>query len=186
MAKIPVPPKLTDTLPVYEKYRELMFTFERNAVTIISAETGAGKTTQIPQYIVDHHIATNMSPAHVLVTQPRRLAATSIARRVAQERGVGCGRGSHVGYSVRFDHCRPTSTRQGSITFVTEGLLLRQLTENPTLDGITHIILDEVHERELSMDLLLILLRRLRLQRPDIRLILMSATAETTLFQDYF
>ncbi|KAJ3082419.1 hypothetical protein HK102_001713, partial [Quaeritorhiza haematococci] len=187
-----VPPTLENSnLPIYTKYVQLMSAVEASPVTIIAAETGAGKTTQIPQFILAHwkeYQERQGFPApSVLVTQPRRIAAISVAQRVASERHEEIGRFSAVGYQVRFDDKRPRGkTQDGTVVFCTSGILLRRLQEDPMLSGVTHIILDEVHERDLNTDLLLIILRQLLQHRTDIKLVLMSATADTHLFQRYF
>ncbi|TPX69116.1 hypothetical protein SpCBS45565_g02690 [Spizellomyces sp. 'palustris'] len=193
---IPIPRELEkNELPIFTQYREIICAIENNPVTILSAETGAGKTTQLPQFILAHFkqqraMATMEqlpTPANVVVTQPRRIAAISVAQRVAYERGEVLGRESAIGYQVRFDDKRPTADpRDGHIVFCTSGILLKRLQEDPQLKNVTHIILDEVHERDLNTDLLLIIVRQLLHKRPDIRVVLMSATAETQLFQDYF
>ncbi|KAJ3056890.1 ATP-dependent DNA/RNA helicase dhx36 [Rhizophlyctis rosea] len=196
-------------LPVVGKFREIVSAIEGNNVVVLSAETGAGKTTQVPQFIlawqrwkdanpwwedkfgIDEERASasgRLTPASVIVTQPRRIAAISVAQRVASERGemVGSGRCA-VGYQVRFENKAPTVSRdEGRMVFCTSGILLRRFQDDPLLTGVTHIILDEVHERDLNTDLLLIIIRHLLHRRPDIKVILMSATAETELFQNYF
>ncbi|KAI9092700.1 P-loop containing nucleoside triphosphate hydrolase protein [Phlyctochytrium arcticum] len=187
---------LKNELPIFTKYQEIMAAIESNPVTILSAETGAGKTTQLPQFILSHiaqerkflqNDPARPAPANIVVTQPRRIAAISVAQRVASERGEVIGRRSNVGYQVRFDDKRPTSDPEsGHLIFCTSGILLKRLQENPSLTNVTHVILDEVHERDLNTDLLLIIVRHLLKRRPDLRVILMSATAETKLFQDYF
>ncbi|KAI9333918.1 P-loop containing nucleoside triphosphate hydrolase protein, partial [Zopfochytrium polystomum] len=198
--KLPVPPPFllrSKDLPMYSYYGELMAAIDENPVVVISAETGAGKTTQLPQFILAFEsekrkaataaFGLNEKPIKVIVTQPRRIAAISVAQRVAQERGETIGKNSAVGYTVRFDEMRPRSDpSEGQIVFCTSGILLRIFQENPDLDDITHLILDEVHERDLNTDLLLILTRQLVMRRPDIKIILMSATADTELFARYF
>ncbi|KAI9017863.1 P-loop containing nucleoside triphosphate hydrolase protein [Gaertneriomyces semiglobifer] len=185
-----VPAELqSNRLPIFTQYRELMSAIENNPVTIISAETGAGKTTQLPQFLMAHHKQHygGQKPAHMVVTQPRRIAAISVAERVAVERGERVGtRGCAVGYTVRFDDKRPTDTANGSVVFCTSGILLKRLQQDPHLNGVTHLILDEVHERDLNTDLLLVIVRQMLQRRPDLRVVLMSATAETELFQQYF
>ncbi|KAJ3393483.1 hypothetical protein HDU92_007679 [Lobulomyces angularis] len=187
---IKIPPCLNPDLPITKMYLELMQAIESNPITIISAETGAGKTTQIPQFIIksfkyDDNRAQCIRPK-ILVTQPRKIAATSVAQRVATELNEHIGR--TVGYNVRFDAKNPMeNSPYGTITFCTSGILLRKLQEDPHLADLTHVVLDEVHERDLNTDLLLILLRRLiTTTRPDLKIILMSATADTKLFQSYF
>ncbi|KAJ3101417.1 ATP-dependent DNA/RNA helicase dhx36 [Phlyctochytrium bullatum] len=191
---LPVPPELyrSRDLPMYAYYSAVMAAIENNPVTILSAETGAGKTTQLPQFILAHGLMARAKdpsrpPVKVIVTQPRRIAAISVAQRVAFERGEVLGKDSAIGYQVRFEEARPRADPQnGQVVFCTSGILLRRLQDDPTLNGVTHVILDEVHERDLNTDLLLIITRQLLRARPDLKLILMSATAETNLFADYF
>ncbi|KAJ3014803.1 hypothetical protein HKX48_004931 [Thoreauomyces humboldtii] len=180
-------------LPIFSQYREIISAIDNNPVTILSAETGAGKTTQLPQFLLAHYRQQRSRksfdgrPANIVITQPRRIAAISVAQRVASERNETIGKDSAIGYQVRFDDKRPMSNPDdGHAVFCTSGILLKRLQEDPQLQRVTHIILDEVHERDLNTDLLLIIVRQLVQARPDLRVILMSATAETELFQDYF
>ncbi|KAJ3033803.1 hypothetical protein HDV00_005816 [Rhizophlyctis rosea] len=193
-------------LPVVTKFREIIAAMESSSVVVLSAETGAGKTTQVPQFILawekwkeghpewERRVGggegrRRSGPASVIITQPRRIAAISVAQRVAYERGESVGGGGRcaVGYQVRFEQKMPNVGRdEGRMVFCTSGILLRRFQDDPMLTGVTHIILDEVHERDLNTDLLLIIIRTLLHRRPDIKLILMSATAETELFQSYF
>ncbi|KPA82409.1 putative mitochondrial hypothetical protein [Leptomonas pyrrhocoris] len=167
-------------LSIAEHQAEILQCVRSNSVVIICGTTGCGKTTQIPQYILDAVTQEGRGGScHVLVTQPRRLSALSIARRVAEERLETIGQST--GYIIRFD-----SHPGQHITFVTPGVLLRLLRAMPTLPEYTHIIIDEIHERDLFTDFLLVLLRDLVAQRPDLRLILMSATLQASEFQRYF
>ncbi|KAI6162189.1 hypothetical protein EDD17DRAFT_1776997 [Pisolithus thermaeus] len=165
-------------------------------VTICVAATGSGKTTQIPQIILDDLIDRGEGAhCNIICTQPRRLAALSVAERVAKERGEAVGSGS-IGYSVRFESKLPEE--HGSITFCTIGVLLRRIQSAMTeggiaaakLDEITHIVVDEVHERDVDTDLLLVVLRRMLQDRKarnvPLKVVLMSATFDPTLFQEYF
>ncbi|KAI9205267.1 uncharacterized protein BJ171DRAFT_441477 [Polychytrium aggregatum] len=175
-------------LPVYLKRKEILDVIRSHQVVIVSGETGSGKSTQIPQFILEDLIETKASGCYqVLCTQPRRISATSIASRVSEEIGDPAGgvgaKGAWVGYQIRLESKVSPTTR---LTFCTTGVLLRRLESNPTLDGVTHIVVDEVHERSMDSDFLLILLRRLLNIRPDMRLILMSATADSAKFQRYF
>eukprot|EP01039_Chlorochromonas_danica_P005004 gene5004-5495_t len=146
---------------------------------ILLGETGCGKTTQIPQYIIEHRIE-----GKVLVVQPRRLAAIAVAERVAIEMGSSkCGsQEGRVGYMVKGD-VRASSNTQ--ILFVTYGVLLRRLQEDNCLEGVDCIILDEVHERGVDSDFSLALLLPALQKRPSLQLILMSATIATEKFQQY-
>jgi len=139
------------------------------ARAIIEAPTGSGKSTRVPQYILEGGCA---GTGQVVVLQPRRLAARILASRVAFERGVALG--SEVGYEVRFERAVSSSTR---IRFITEGILLREMLDDPELNGIGTVIFDEFHERHLYGDLCLAILRDLQEQRrPDLKLVVMSAT----------
>ena len=184
------------TLPIFTKSQELLHHIQRNDVTICMAATGSGKTTQIPQIILDDYIDRGQGAhCNIICTQPRRLAALSVADRVAKERGEVVGSGS-IGYSVRFESKPPEE--HGSITFCTIGVLLRRMQSAMTeggiaaakLDEITHIMVDEVHERDVDTDLLLVVLRRLLADRKarnvPLKIVLMSATIDPTLFEEYF
>ncbi|KAG2430712.1 hypothetical protein HYH02_013554 [Chlamydomonas schloesseri] len=142
---------------------------------VVAGDTGCGKSTQIPQYLAA------AGYRRIAVTQPRRISAVSLARRVAVE--AGDAHGSSVGFKVRFSSSVAGSTR---IVFCTEGILLRELAGDPLLSGYDVVVLDEVHERHLTTDFLLALLRALLLQRPELRLVLMSATINCAAFADYF
>ncbi|EFJ42065.1 hypothetical protein VOLCADRAFT_35438, partial [Volvox carteri f. nagariensis] len=124
-------------------------------VVVVSGATGCGKSTQVPQYILEDAIAAGEgAKCNIVVTQPRRISALGLASRVASERGEAVG--GVVGYSVRLEHRTSAATR---LTFVTTGILLRRLLSDPDLQDATHIVLDEVHERSIEIDLLLLLLR---------------------------
>ena len=133
------------------------------------------------QYILDDYLRSDQGAyCSVFVTQPRRISATSVADRVASERGEELG--ESAGYSVRFESCLPRP--YGSILFCTVGVLLRRLERG--LRGISHIIVDEIHERDVNTDFLLVVLRDMTLRHPELRVILMSATIDTSLFSRYF
>ncbi|KAJ3380938.1 ATP-dependent DNA/RNA helicase dhx36, partial [Entophlyctis sp. JEL0112] len=173
-------------LPIYNYYADIMAAIDNNSVTIISAATGAGKTTQLPSFILAYHKWKNETfpdsnpiPPNVIVTQPRRIAATSVAQRIAKERNETIGKDSAIGYNVRFLSVPPRGR-------IGNGQVGKLIDDDPNLESVTHIILDEVHERDLSTDLLLIIVRNLIERRPDIKIILMSATADTALFANYF
>ena len=184
-------------LPVTSRAQSILDQIDANDVTIIMAATGSGKTTQIPQIILDSYIDKGQgSKCNILCTQPRRLAATSVAERIADERGDRLG--GEVGYQVRFDTKLPQPN--GSITFCTTGIFLKRMQSslgvgaNPTsvgvMDQITHIVVDEVHERDIDTDLSLVVLKRWLADRKargiPLKVILMSATIDPTLFQNYF
>lgn len=183
-------------LPIYTRSHDLLAHISKNDVTICMAATGSGKTTQVPQLILDDYIDRGQGAhCNIICTQPRRLAALSVADRVAKERGELVGAGS-VGYSVRFESKPPEE--HGSITFCTIGVLLRRLQSAMSegglaaakLDQITHILVDEVHERDVDTDLLLVVLKRLmqdrKIRNIPLKVVLMSATIDPRLFQEYF
>eukprot|EP00775_Hariotina_reticulata_P004412 gene4412-4665_t len=168
---------------------------DQHSVVVISGATGCGKSTQVPQYLLEAAVAAgDGGSTNIIVCQPRRIAAVGLASRVAEEVGDAVGVGGVVGYSVRLDSRTSSATR---LLFCTTGVLLRRLMDDPDLTGVTHVVLDEVHERNLDSDLLLLLLRRSLLMtasspqgsRPrgqPPKLLLMSATADSQMFADYF
>jgi len=159
------------SLPIDPLLAEIAATLEVSPSLVIEAPPGAGKTTRVPPALLDGRLG----QGEIIVLQPRRLPARLAALRVAEEMGEAVGRS--VGYSVRFEDVGGAHTR---IRFITEGILLRRLLVDPTLKGVSAVILDEFHERHLATDLGLALLARLRRQsRPDLRLVVMSATLES-------
>lgn len=184
------------SLPVYTRTEDVIAHIRDNDVTICMAATGSGKTTQIPQLILDEYITRGEgAQCNVVCTQPRRLAAISVADRVAKERGEILGK--TVGYQVRFEAKLPEE--HGSITFCTTGVFLKRLqsalsgSHHPgsrSLDDVTHVVVDEVHERDVDTDLLLVVLKRLLADRKarnkPLKIVLMSATIDPALFQNYF
>ena len=122
------------------------------------------------------------APGTVLIAQPRRVAAISLAERVAAERGEALGQ--TVGYSIRHEGAHSATTTR--LLFCTTGVILRRLQEDPLLVGVSHVVVDEAHERTSDGDFLLMVLRRLLRKRADLRVVLMSATLDATLFSDYF
>jgi HrpA-like RNA helicase len=153
-----------------------------NQVTLVTGGTGCGKTTQIPQFILEE--ATEMNtPLRVVCTQPRRLPAIAVSDRVAKERGERLG--NTVGYHIRLEQKTSSKT---VLTYCTSGVLLRMLTVDELAQDISHIILDEIHEREQNTDYLLIALKQALKKRDNLKVILMSATMEGNLetFLSYF
>lgn len=146
---------------------------------ILVGETGSGKTTQIGQFVADAGYCRNGKK--IVCTQPRRVAAMSVARRVAEEMDVNLG--DEVGYSIRFEECTSPRTL---LKFATDGMLLREAMTDPNLESYSVILLDEAHERTLATDILFGLLKEVLPRRPDLKLIVMSATLEAEKFQDYF
>lgn len=165
-------------LPIYALESALVVSLRKSNRLILQAPTGSGKSTQVPQILLDHALA---GVGEIVVLQPRRLATRMLARRVAAERN---GRlGEEVGYQIRLDRVCSARTR---IRFVTEGVLLRQMLSDPRLPGVSVIIFDEFHERHLYGDITLA--KALSLQedfRPDLKLVVMSATLETGTLQKY-
>ena len=165
-------------LPIHKHKRAILYSLENFQYTVIVGDTGSGKSTQLPQYCVENGWAGN--GFSVVCTQPRRIAAMTLAHRVAQE--VGCPLGTRVGYSVRFD------SRPGSqINYVTDGMLLREATlADPLLSKYSCVIIDEAHERSTDSDALLGLLKKICRKRKDLRIIVCSATIDAQVFLDFF
>ncbi|KAL6264710.1 hypothetical protein P5V15_004809 [Pogonomyrmex californicus] len=173
--------KERSTLPVFTKKNEIMNAVNENPIIIIRGNTGCGKTTQVCQFILDDYIASGQGAyCSIVVTQPRRISAVSVADRVAIERCETLGQS--IGYSVRFESCLPRP--YASIMFCTVGVLLRKLEGG--LRGVSHVIVDEIHERDVNSDFIMVVLRDMIHLYPDLRIILMSATIDTTLFSEYF
>jgi ATP-dependent RNA helicase DHX36 len=174
-------------LPAALQREAIVQAVRSHQVVVVCGETGSGKTTQVPQYLLDSVLGDNakegaLRAPQILCTQPRRISAISVAERVAAERGVALG--TAVGYQIRLEDRRPRS--HASILFATTGIVLRQLVDDPQLATVTHLILDEVHERSADSDLLLMAVRALLPQRPELRVVVMSATINSELFVDYF
>lgn len=160
-----------EALPIDDVLPELLRALRASGAVVLEAPPGAGKTTRVPTAVLDAGLA---GDGEVVVLEPRRLAARLAARRVAQERGERLG--ETIGYQVRFDEVAGPKTR---VRYVTEGVLTRRLLSDPTLKGVGVVVLDEFHERHLQGDVALALLQRLRAtRRPDLRLVVMSATLE--------
>ncbi|XP_033752111.1 ATP-dependent RNA helicase DHX29-like isoform X2 [Pecten maximus] len=173
-------------LPVYKHRTAILDIITGQSVVVIAGETGSGKSTQIPQFILEHFVSQGQGQkCNIVCTEPRRISATSLSHRVSQEMGEGT-LGSHdslVGYQIRFESkCSPNS----HLVYCTTGVLLRRLQTDPTIQDVTHIVVDEVHERSVQSDFLLIILRRLLLVRTDLKIILMSATLDSEKFSAYF
>ncbi|GAB4845413.1 Pre-mRNA-splicing factor ATP-dependent RNA helicase DEAH1 [Ancistrocladus abbreviatus] len=166
------------TLPIYPYRDELLKAVNDHQVLIIVGETGSGKTTQIPQYL---HEAGYTKCGKVGCTQPRRVAAMSVSARVSQEMGVKLGH--EVGYSIRFEDCTSEKT---VLKYMTDGMLLREFLGEPDLAGYSVIMVDEAHERTLSTDILFGLVKDVARFRPDLKLLISSATLDAEKFSDYF
>ncbi|XP_029963678.1 putative ATP-dependent RNA helicase DHX34 [Salarias fasciatus] len=162
-------------LPIFQYRDRIVELVRTHPVVVVAGDTGCGKSTQVPQYLLSAGFS------YISCTQPRRIACISLAKRVSFESLNQYG--SKVGYQIRFETSRTTSTK---LLFLTEGLLLRQIQQDKTLSQYQVVIVDEVHERHLHCDFLLGVLRSLLAERQDLRLILMSATINIKLFSDYF
>ncbi|KAL8949399.1 MAG: hypothetical protein Q9222_004482, partial [Ikaeria aurantiellina] len=179
-----------DELPMNQYRKQVLDLISNNPYGIIVGATGSGKTTQVPQIILEDAITTGSAAScNVICTQPRRIAATSVARRVAEERAQQLQ--DTVGYQVRFDVKLPK--HGGSVTYCTTGILLQQLQHQPdeVMDGVSHLVIDEVHERDILIDFLLIILKKAMADRmakgqSTPKVVLMSATMDTELFASYF
>ncbi|XP_059308762.1 DExH-box ATP-dependent RNA helicase DExH5, mitochondrial isoform X1 [Lycium ferocissimum] len=170
------------SLPAYKEKDAILSAISQNQVIIISGETGCGKTTQIPQFILESEIeSVRGDMCSIICTQPRRISVMAVSERVAAERGEVLG--ETVGYKVRLEGVKGRDTH---LLFCTTGILLRRLLVDRNLKGITHVIVDEIHERGMNEDFLLIVLKDLLPRRPELRLILMSATLDAELFSSYF
>ena len=182
--------KARDDLPMNQCTSKVLEIIGNNTYSIIIGATGSGKTTQVPQILLEDAIKRGKGGAcNIVCTQPRRIAAASVARRVAEERAEPLQ--SSVGYHVRFDPKPPRLG--GSINYCTTGILLQQLQHQPddVLDSISHLVIDEVHERDILIDFLLIILKkvmahRIKLAKPVPKVVLMSATMDADLFASYF
>ncbi|KAK2750718.1 hypothetical protein FQN57_002791 [Myotisia sp. PD_48] len=173
-------------LPMWSFRQEILETLSQNQVIIICGETGCGKSTQLPSFILENELASGR-PCKVYIAEPRRISAISLARRVSEELGenkmdIGTNR-SLVGYAIRLESKVTASTR---LIFATTGVVIRMLEQPQNFADVTHLILDEVHERTIDGDFLLIILRRLLQVRVDLKLILMSATVDAQKFANYF
>src|SRR6516162_461549 len=169
---------MPERLPIYEIESAIVAGVRDARRLIVSAPTGSGKSTQVPQILLDHWL---LGEGQVVILQPRRLATRLLAARVAWERKVELGR--EVGYQIRFENVSGPQTR---IRYVTEGVLLRQMVQDPTLKGVSALIFDEFHERHLYGDITLA--RALDLQdseRPELKILVMSATLDAARLEDY-
>lgn len=164
-----------ENLPISKYRNEILKAVQENQVVLVAGDTGCGKSTQVPQYLMAAEYES------IACTQPRRIACIALCKRVAYETLNEYG--SEIGYQIRFDKSKTSHTK---ILFLTEGLLLRQVSTDPMLSSYNVVILDEVHERHLSCDFLLGIMKCLTIQRPDLKILLMSATINIELFSQYF
>jgi pre-mRNA-splicing factor ATP-dependent RNA helicase DHX16 len=165
-------------LPVFPYREEFLAAVKDHQILVLVGETGSGKTTQIPQYL--HEIGYS-ELGKIGCTQPRRVAAMSVAARVAQEMNVRLGH--EVGYSIRFENCTSKST---VIQYMTDGMLLREILTEPDLASYSCMVIDEAHERTLHSDILFGLVKDIVRFRPDLKLIISSATMDAEKFSKYF
>jgi pre-mRNA-splicing factor ATP-dependent RNA helicase DHX15/PRP43 len=167
------------TLPAWDAKEKLFKLLDENQVIILQGETGSGKTTQVPQFLLESNFL--LRKKGIGITQPRRVAAMSVARRVSEELDVILG--EEVGYSIRFEDCFSNKTL---IKYMTDGMLLREAILDPLLNNYSIVILDEAHERTIATDILFGLMKEILPKRKDLKLVVMSATMDTKKFQDYF
>ncbi|RYP11070.1 hypothetical protein DL765_007889 [Monosporascus sp. GIB2] len=165
-------------LPATYKRDEFLALYEKSQVMILTGDTGSGKTTQVPQYVLWKEFGGNKM---VACTQPRRLAATSVAKRVAAEMGVKLG--EVVGYAVRSDQAVTDKT---CLVYMTDGILLNEVLAQKTVPQYCCIILDDVHERTLNNEVLMALIKLVIKKRLDLKVIIRSATLDAESFQGYF
>jgi len=167
-----------ESLPVFQFRQKLIDAVKENQLLIVVGDTGSGKTTQLTQYLAEAGYANN---GMIGCTQPRRVAAISVAKRVAEE--VGCELGQEVGYHVRFDESFTPNTK---IKYMTDGMLQQEMKTDMDLKRYSVIMLDEAHERTISTDVLFALLKRTLKRRPDLKVIVTSATLDADKFSAYF
>jgi ATP-dependent RNA helicase DHR2 len=177
-------------LPIWPKADEIKASLKKNNVLVLTGETGSGKSTQVPQFLLNEKWCTKC----IAITQPRRVAAISLARRVAEEMGSYMGSQSplaKVGYSVRFDNATGPNTK---IKFLTEGMLLQEMLRDPVMSQYSAVVVDEVHERSVNVDLILGFLKNLvhgveqsgKKRDQPLKVVIMSATADVEALVDFF
>lgn len=170
--------EVRESLPMFKYREELLAAIDEYQILIVVGETGSGKTTQLPQYLHETGVTKR---GIVGCTQPRRVAAMSVAARVAEEMGVKLG--NEVGYSVRFEDA---TTEKTVIKYMTDGMLLREFMTEPSLSSYSVLIIDEAHERTLNTDVLFGLVKDIARFRPDFKLLISSATMDAQKFSEYF
>ncbi|CAD1474838.1 unnamed protein product, partial [Heterotrigona itama] len=168
-------------LPAWSKMNEILDLIQKNQVVIISGETGCGKSTQVPQFLLDDWIlnrSKSKERINIICTQPRRISAIGVAERCAAERNERIG--DTIGYQIRLENKISDKTK---VLFCTIGIFLQRFSH---ISDVTHVIVDEVHERSAESDFLLMLLKELLPKRPNLKVILMSATFKSEMFSTYF
>ena len=167
-------------LPVFKYRNHILYSLEKYQTLVLSGSTGSGKSTQVPQYLYE---AGWTNDVYIIgVTQPRRVAATTVANRVAEEMGTFIGQ--EVGFAIRFENCCDDVITK--IKYMTDGFLVREMLSDPLLSKYSVILLDEVHETTLYTDIVIGLLKKILRKRPDLRLIISSATLDASKFVNFF
>uniref|UniRef100_A0A8B9U0L9 ATP-dependent RNA helicase DHX29 n=1 Tax=Anas zonorhyncha TaxID=75864 RepID=A0A8B9U0L9_9AVES len=174
-------------LPVFKHRYSIVETLKKHRVVVVAGETGSGKSTQVPHFLLEDLLLDEGSnKCNIVCTQPRRISAVSLATRVCEELGCESGPGgknSLCGYQIRMESRTGEATR---LLYCTTGVLLRKLQEDGLLSSVSHVIVDEVHERSVQSDFLLVILKEILHKRSDLHLILMSATVDSEKFSSYF
>lgn len=173
-------------LPVFQHKMQILETLRKHRVVVVAGETGSGKSTQIPQFLLEDLLSSASTRCNIICTQPRRISAVSLATRVCEE--LGCeegpgGKNSLCGYQIRLETKVGESSR---LLYCTTGVLLRKLQQDGFLTSVSHVIVDEVHERSVQSDFLLIILKEIMQKRSNLNLVLMSATVDSDKFAKYF
>ncbi|KAG5952596.1 hypothetical protein E4U53_000472 [Claviceps sorghi] len=172
-------------LPMWQFRSQVLKAVDDNQVVIVCGETGCGKSTQVPSFLLEHELLQGKH-CKIYCTEPRRISAISLAKRVSEELGenkgdLGTNR-SLVGYSIRLE---ANTSRETRLVFATTGIVMRMLEGSNDLREVTHLVLDEVHERSIDSDFLLIVLKKLLIRRKDLKVVLMSATVDAERFSNY-
>ncbi|BFZ23488.1 hypothetical protein BsWGS_26527 [Bradybaena similaris] len=177
--------KSRQQLPVFQFRDKVMAAVRENSVIVIAGETGSGKSTQVPQFILEDCAERGENFVNIVCTQPRRISTMSLSTRVSQEMGQqGVDHNEAlVGYQIRFESRRGPNTR---LLYCTTGVMLRQLQSETALSGVSHLIIDEVHERNVQSDFLMIVVKDILRRRSDLKVILMSATLDSEKISSYF